>query len=354
MDNENNYQEQMAEVTTETQFGCKVCGNPEIEQNHKLELCKACREQLYKRPFPRFIKIAFVIIAAILLVALVRFPSALKAGIALERGIQAEKEGKYTTAVNEYKEVTERFPDSTLALGRLLIATYNNSQVYEADQLFRKIAGRKSDSNELADEVNSVVKRLDSIYYISDEFNKIVKGNENTDPKQSIVVYKKYLQKNPNDVQAAYYYSNTLFDMGNFDEAKKVMKKVLDSNPDFYEGQLFMAAICREKGQFEEAEECCNLVIRHNSEYSYAYSSLAKVELKNHNDKKGLEMAQKAYQLNTESSNIVATLAIAYHYNNMISKRDDTLKKFKQFKDNNTYDLKLMDGIFSGKNKWRK
>lgn len=353
MDNEDFSQEQVGYEIAEEQLGCKMCGNSDFEVGHAVELCKTCREKLYKRPFPKLIKMAFAIIALILVVALIRFPTTVKAGVALERGLQAEKEGKYVTAMNEYKKVTGRFPDSTLALGRLFIATYNNGNITEADGIFKKISGKNAESDEFADEVNSTINRLTSIYYISDEFNKIIQESQNTAPQESIKLIRGYIQKNPEDVQASYYYSNALYDLGKYDEAKTVMEKILVSNSDFYNGQLMLAAIYREKGEFDKATQCCNIVINYNCEYSFAYSSLAKIELKNHNDKKGLELAKRAYELDSNSSNIVATLAIAYHYNKMINERDNMIEKFKRFNDNNTYDLNLMNGIFSGKINWR-
>lgn len=346
-------QEQVVEEIEDMQIGCKMCGNSEVEDNYQLALCNNCRDKLSKMPLPIWIKGIFVLMVIVLIVALIRFPSTIKAGIAFERGTRAEAAGKYLTAMEEYNIVTERFPDSTLSLGRLFITTYNNGRINEAYEIFQKIAGRKPSDQSFVSEVNGVVERLEKIYFASDDLNKLFKEHQNDNPEQVIGLLKAFLKNNSGDIQASYYLSNLLFDQEKYDEAESVMANILATNPDFYDGHLLMAAVHREKGNYEKAIESCNIVIKHNVEYPSAYASLAKVELKFHNDLKGLEMAKKAYELDQNDSHVVATLSMAYHYNNMIKERDDMLNRFKQFKDNNAYDLNLLNGIFGGQQKWR-
>ncbi|BCN31819.1 tetratricopeptide repeat protein [Anaeromicropila herbilytica] len=353
MNNDNWYQEQF--FNDEFDYPrCENCGNPKIEAGYEMKLCKECREKLYRKPYPILIKLLGVAIVAVVIIALIHFPSSLNAGIAYERGLQAESEGKYVTAMKEYKKVVKRFPDSTIALASLFVTSYQNGEIDDLNALYDKLEGEEITDDSLVDKVNRTVDCWNKYYYISDELDNILQKAKNMDNDKAISLFQEYMNKNPEDISSAtYYYGILLYDIGELQKAKKVIEGALKSNPDNYEGQLLQAEIYSEMGEYQKATDCCNYVLKHNVEYSYAYDTLARVELMNHEDKKGLKTARKAFQLNQKDSGIVATLAIAYHYNHNTRERDAMLKKFKKFKDDNTYDLDLMEGIFSGDYQWR-
>jgi hypothetical protein len=77
---------------------CASCGQPE-ESGRQLPLCMGCRTKLAARPFPAWIKGAAAIIGLLMIVALVKFPSALSADVAYERGLRAEARRQFDVAV---------------------------------------------------------------------------------------------------------------------------------------------------------------------------------------------------------------------------------------------------------------
>jgi lipoprotein NlpI len=87
---------------------------------------------------------------------LLRFPSALSASLAFERGRRAEASGYYDVAVVEYSKVVQRFPDSTRAVARKGIAAFHAGQYQIAAQAFQTIAGRDA-SQDIAHEVNEAI-----------------------------------------------------------------------------------------------------------------------------------------------------------------------------------------------------
>ncbi|MEZ4770611.1 MAG: hypothetical protein R2844_19590 [Caldilineales bacterium] len=93
------------------------------------------------------------------LLAVARFPSALAAGVAFERGQRAETAGAYAVAVEEYTRVTQRFPSSTLAIARKGIAAFHAGQYQVADEAFDAILGREG-SSDLVGEVNDVIDQM--------------------------------------------------------------------------------------------------------------------------------------------------------------------------------------------------
>lgn len=334
------------------QTGCELCGSSIIEENYNMELCKDCRKNLYQRPFPAFIKIMSLIIAIIFIIALTKFPSSLKDGIQFEKGKKAENGKRYLTAMNTYKELENKYSDSTLILSRLFITAYNNDELDYAFALLDRLAGRDVDDESLLNEVNGIIDRIDTIYYISDELETIFIESESISIEETVELYRSFLVENPEDIMASYYFSNLLFELDEFDEGLAIIKNTVERNPDFFSGQLLLAAFYRELGEFDKARECCNEVLRQNTEYSYAYAALSRIELKDYNDSIGLDMALKAYELNEDSSNVYA-LALAYHYNNMMEERDNMYNKYLQYEDSDPYTLDLMESIFSQSIEWR-
>ena len=145
----------------ETSAVCKNCGNTALESGYELPLCSNCRDTLSRRPLPTWIKLTSAGVAFVLLFAFAKFPVALKAGIALERGRRAEGAKNYSTAVNEYEKVAHRYPGSTLAVARLGIVYYRGGRLPEALATLNRLAGRQT-SKELAGEVNSVIREMEA------------------------------------------------------------------------------------------------------------------------------------------------------------------------------------------------
>ena len=102
-----------AEVTK----ACRSCG---AEPEFASPLCADCRTKLAQQPIPVGIKLAGIVIALLLLLALTRIPSSLSAAIAFERGERSEQKLQFAVAENEYHKSVLTFPRSDLAHTRLV------------------------------------------------------------------------------------------------------------------------------------------------------------------------------------------------------------------------------------------
>src|SRR5215813_14649295 len=94
---------------------CASCGS-DAEVGRSTPLCASCRSTLAARPFPRWLTVSAIVLVLPLAVAILRFPTALAASIAFERGHRAETAGAFDTAILQYSKVVDRFPTSTLAV----------------------------------------------------------------------------------------------------------------------------------------------------------------------------------------------------------------------------------------------
>jgi tetratricopeptide (TPR) repeat protein len=330
---------------------CRNCSNPEVEEGYHLALCKNCRNELVARPVPIWIKTITFLIVLLLIVALIRFPETVRADIYYERGLQAEKNHRFATAVHNYEKVVDRFPNSTTLLTRLFIAYYINIQIDKADETFRKIAGRKVNDHELAGEVNRLVDQMESQYFQDKELADINKTE--ITPVKRISQLQDYIVKYPTKIIATYQLADTLYDQKHLDEVEKLLVGLQKTASDLEPVNLLLAATYREKGKFDLAKAEIQKVLSRNNESFGAYFALSRIELKQHQDAQGLADAEIAYNLVPEDASAMANLALAYHYNQNFTERDHLLSLLKERKDYADKDLKQLDSIFKGETAWR-
>lgn len=352
-----NHQEQLNESRTDTFWGCKNCGSLSFEEGYNLKLCKECRDKLSKRFIPLQIKLVSVLLMALVIFSLSRFPHVIKIGVEFERGKQAEKASKYLTAVKHYEKAIKEYPESDEILVRLYVSYYQNQNIDAAYNVFDQIIGEmdsnKTMKNELVSEVNEITRKLDMYYIPSEEvYNRII-DMQNPSTEQLVTVLKSFVDKDEDEVYAAYYLASLYFDLNRFNEATEVLSKVLTKNKDFYAAYLLQSATYRELGKYDEAIEIAGKVIENNVEDISAYLTLSKIELKRKNNVKGLEYAKYAYELDTEDSYTIANLALAYHYNNLLDERDRYYNIYQNSNSRDKYTDELLQGIFDGTLQWQ-
>lgn len=346
------------EPINDTFLGCESCGNLCVEEGYKLRLCKECRDTLSKKPIPIPIRLISLILIVIIIFSLSKFPRSISIGIEYERGVQAEEASKYLTAMKHYENVVKEYPQSDKALVRLYASYYYCGRIDEAYEVYDKIAGEspstKKMDKELVQEVNEITSKLDRYYSPSKELYEKLKDQKNAKIEDIINILKPIVDKNPNEVYAAYYLANLYFDMKDYAKASQVLSRVISKYPDFTAASLFQATTYRELGKYDEAVEYCNKALNNNIEDIGAYITLSKLELKRRNNAKGLEYAKIAYEMDKEDPIVVANLALAYHFNNLLNERDKYYKIYQDSKINDKYTDNFLKSIFDGSLQWQK
>ncbi|MBV9467809.1 MAG: hypothetical protein JO316_00200 [Abitibacteriaceae bacterium] len=158
--------------SAEDSVGCRNCQQPEIEPGYNFSLCRSCREQMAQRPLPQWIRGTAALVGVVLLLAFIRFPASLSAGIAFDRGHRAETSQHYTEAVTQYQKVVTRFPDSTPVLVRLCVVSFHAGQLDVTAHTLNKLQGREL-SKEQADEVYTVSDKLEALVKQIEKLDKI-------------------------------------------------------------------------------------------------------------------------------------------------------------------------------------
>ena len=313
---------------------CQSCGDPVIEEGYSMDLCKSCRTTLSNRPIPVWIKGFSLFIVVILIIALIQFPSTLSTGISYERGQRFEKQNKYWSAEKEYKEVLNRYPNCTTALCQLFIAQYNNLEYEDAYTSLDKIVGQEVDADTV-NTINSISDKMYKWFNVSDELSNIVESNKDAQPAALVESLQPYVDSHPEDVSASMALAYAFRSMGDVERCENIMARLCEVNPEYNDAGMFLAAIYRQTGEFDKAESLLQEMINRNVENADAHAAMARIEIKKSNDKKALNEALTAYKINKKSSYVLASLALAYHYNKMPDERDEIYTQFKQLADEN-------------------
>lgn len=332
---------------------CKNCGSSDVEAGYTLALCQKCRDQFVNRPIPLWIKGVFAFVVLISLYALTNFPTSLKAGVAYERGVRAEKAKKMLTAVREYQQVEVFYPNSTPLLERLSIGYYQTDHIEKFVGTLEKLVGRKVSSDYSVSLINSYTDAIAMFYMPTEEFASIMAQYENASFEEKQLPFEQYLKTHPDDYLAMFYLADVYYELKKFDLSEELLNDILLIYPHFPGAQLYMASICREKGNFSQALYYCNQVLEVNQENPDAYVALSKIQLKQYQDQSGLELAEKAYQLDRDNFNAIGNMALALHYNGRTAERDQMMEKLKSIDSNNEKTFTYYNEIFIGQREWR-
>jgi hypothetical protein len=154
-------------VAVEDLVYCEQCNGLNVEPGYEIGLCVSCRDTLVRRPVPGWLLVTSALVLVVVLIALIRVPAALEAGIAMERGRRAEAAKDYSVAVAEYQRIVTRYPKATEARARLGISHFRAGHLSEAVATLDSLSGEKTD-DDLADEVNGVIAEIESLVEGSD------------------------------------------------------------------------------------------------------------------------------------------------------------------------------------------
>lgn len=335
---------------------CKNCGNANVVKGHTIPLCQSCRDAYTRLRIPAWIKLFAGAVLVVFILALFKFPGSLNAGINFERGMRADKELKCETALKYLTKALKAYPDSFLLNSRVFIDYAKCGNYTMASNIYKaEIAGKQTDNDDLYKEIEQMYKKVfmpDDNYK---ELQQILAASSKGSLSKFIEKINDYNVKYPNNVEGLVILSNIYFNQNKFKESRDLDIKALTLQPERDDIRLELAAAYRQTGELDESLKECEYILSNvNSENSVAIGSISRLFIKKHQFAKALEYANRAYELDNGSQYNLETIAMAYHFNKMIEKRDEAYQKIKGMNyDENTKkdDLKFLNDVFSGKSK---
>lgn len=332
---------------------CANCGNPQIVAGYNTPLCHDCRQAFIKYPIPLWIKLFAGGIGLIVLFALYTFPKDISTGLHLERGLKAEKQKRFVTAESEYNKVLAKAPGDKEAIAHLMFVAFYNMDYEIFTSNSKKLEGKSIDDDKYMEQLNHMAF-LTYEYGNSEEFSVIFKKYGEIMDSIPDTAFVSYLKQKPTDVAALYTYANRLYTKNAFSSCDSITSLILEHDNEYQPALLMKCAANREMSNWDSAISCCDRLLAINKEASYALAAKARVLLKEKKDKEALQEAQEAVAVNKDDMYCQATLAVAYHFNNQLDKRDAIVKQVNQSKDTlGIIEMQFAVDIISGAKKFR-
>lgn len=330
--------------------GCLNCGNPLIVQGYRNPLCHECRTSFINFPIPKGIKIFRIIILAILIFSVTKMEKNISAGIHLKRGERAEKKGLYLTAQREYEKTIELIPDFQEVNCDLMIASLHNLDFATVFKMSEYLDGKSIENHSLYNEITDVLNVAVS-YFPTDSFNLIIEKYKSLDSIPD-KIFQSYILKYPEELFPKIRYVSILMDRAEYKESEPLLDFVLSQNKNHITALGMKSAIKRELGQYDSAHYYCDRMIAYNKESTFGISSKARTFLKEKKDEEGLYWAKKSIDIDKNDPYTLATLAVAYHFNNRIEERNKLLNLAKKDSSVMIY-MEYAQDVISGKEKFR-
>lgn len=156
---------------------CSGCerdnGDTEYQLISGRPYCTLCREKLYNRPIPQWLKLALVGLLVLLAGALMNSKRYWKAGASLVRGERLMKSHKFKEAAAPLAGVLKVSPDNEEATLLLAKADIMSGNPFEANKLLSNHNGGKFEKGSLADEVFAQMNRVDSAFEKAESARKL-------------------------------------------------------------------------------------------------------------------------------------------------------------------------------------
>lgn len=330
--------------------GCANCSHPIVVHGFPTPLCEDCREKFVKFPIPVLIKVFAGIIGGVVILALFTLPKNLSAGIHLQRGKNAEKKRVYVTAENEFRKALQEQPKMVEVKAHLMITSFYNQDFQTFSNMYSDLETVSIEDEDLYMKLSKVLGKAVT-YFPSDSFRSLLDIYHNTDSIPA-TAYTAYLAKYPEEQFAALRYASVLFDNHKYGDADSMLNIILQRDNQYISALYLKTAIKRESGEFDSAHYYSDQIIALNRESNYGMSAKARTYLRQKKDTEGLQWALKAIAISPDDPYSMATLTLAYHFNNKPGDRDKLLNDAKNDSLKSVY-MKYAIDVIDGKEKFR-
>lgn len=289
-------------------------------------------------------------IVVALIFAMFNLPGNLSAAIHYKRGKEAIEKTNYLTARDELNKVIKQMPAFIDAKEYMTIASFNNQDFSTFISLIKELEGKNIEDGSLYQQISGLIQKAPG-YLPNDSFMVFFNKYHSFDSIPGYA-YHQYISNHPADLFPEVRYASFLFDQKQYSNCDTVLDHILQKDPDHVLALAMKTGIKREFNQFDSAHYYCERILSLNKESAYGTASKARTYLMQRKDTEGMQWALKNLNLRKDDPYSLATLALAYHFNNKPGERDKILEAAKKDSTQTVYIQYVID-VISGKEKFR-
>jgi len=308
--------------------GCTNCGNLAVLHGYPTALCSECRDHFTRFPVPKWLWLFAGAIGIIVLFSLFTLPKNISVGVALEKGIKAEKQHRYLTAQKEFEKVVQKEPAYMEGNGHLMIAAFYNGDFSTMANAFKQIQGKEIDDHDFYAQLNDIVTKATS-YFRGDSLKEVSAPYDSTGMATPDTVLWRYIRRHEEDTYAKGLLSYTLFNEKQYNASDSLLKKLLETDAGNVLALRIGASLHREINDYPTSLAYCDRMLAINQEDTYAMASKARTYFKMKNDKEGFRLTLKALDIASKDGYAIATLALGYHLTGDTKKRDELMNRYR-------------------------
>ncbi len=321
-----------------------------IEPGHPTPLCNECRTKFIKYPIPWPIRVFAAPVLLAVIFATTSLPRNFSAAVHYQRGKEAVEHSQYLTASKELNSVIKRFPHFNEAKEYMVVTSFRNQDIPTFYSMIKDLQGMNVEEMNLYSEIKQMAAQAPE-YFPSDSLLALKDKYRSLD-SVPLSVYQEYLPAHNSELFPAFQYAAVLFDKNDYPACDSMLTSTLKRDQQYAPALMLKSTLKRELGQTDSAHYYCDRLLALNNESAYATASKARTYLKEKKDKEGMEWALKNFELRKEDPYSIATLALAYHFNNRIPDRDKLISAAKKDSMQMSY-MSYVNDVIEGKEKFR-
>lgn len=331
--------------------GCANCGSSDIADGYPTPLCHSCRDQFIKYPIPVGILIFGIAIALVVAFSMFSLPGQLRTGIHFERGVQAVKARKFRTAERELAQVVEEHSAFDEAKEYRAIAAFYNQDLALFSEMLGALEGKEVTDDKLYADIQQAMAEA-PFYFPSDSFIVFLQDYPSIDSVSTIDL-ERFVSDHSDDYLATARLASQWISDERLQEADSLANILLEWDALNQNALYIKASAKRLMQEYDSSHIYCERLILLNAESTMARASRARTYLAEGKDADGLQWAIGARDNEPNNGYALATLALAYHFNQLAEKCEQTLAELRS-DSSKLSQYQYVQDVRSGKEKFRK
>lgn len=328
---------------------CGKCKSRPVDrsENRNSILCRECREEQIRYPFPKKMLPAVILVLGLMALAMARTPKVLRCYKSYTDAMTQAAVGDIYPALVELQEVLDEYPDSVPVAERMVDLSMKHGYFDVAAYALNAYMAGKSVSESTYTKLDNYSSRLKRYYNTIDSVSKLFEDLDDTMDLEEQQWQLENLKKKLLAMTDASGYDNALlyYYLGSISEDQDEALRYLQTSA---ETDLRLAAVTqvplgtnlRRRGDLKGAREAYEKALALDRNNSGALRAMGILKLLEGEKEEGLTDIRRAYDLNPEEAYVKETLIIALKE---CGQEEEAGRQLRQFED----DGALFDEEFS-------
>lgn len=299
---------------------CRKCHKKRIdrsENSHSI-LCRECREEQIRYPFPKKMIPVVILVLAVIAAAMVRTPKSLECYKIYSQSVRQAAAGEIYPVLLDLQSVLDVYPDSVQVAERMVELAMKYGYYDAAAYVMNEYLEGKSVSDSTYKNLTFYADKLNRFYDTQERINELLTEADaaieaGSEQEEALEELKGGLlalaDKEEYDSGIIYYLTANLTEDQN--QAEEYLRASIKADPRLNAAAVALGTNLRRRGDFEGARECYLSVYARDRHDAGMLRAMGILELLLGDQEQGLAHIRQAYEENPEETYVKESLIIA-------------------------------------------